>query len=115
MGEQVLFFQGKLPAIEWNAKLERANFEFHRKYLKTDDPKLIDRLRKLGYQEIKTMDAVMATVDPRIIKDLADKGLKIVPIEQPVKTVQGNKLGSSTAGSSLDSESTPRLARDLES
>ena len=47
-----LFFQGRKPAVIWDAKNNRPEFEFINRFLTVDDPKKAERLKSLGYIEV---------------------------------------------------------------
>lgn len=69
-----LFFQGNKPAVEWDGKKQAAKFQFIRRFLKTDDSKLIKLLIDLGYERVDEDD-----------------------LEDNERTKLGNIKGSSTA------------------
>lgn len=56
-----LFFQGNKAAVEWDPKNNTAKFQFVRKYLTTEDPKLIQLLIDMSYERVDEDDLVEST------------------------------------------------------
>lgn len=46
-----LFFQGEKPAVLWDAKSNKPEFQFVKRFLETSDKKLAKRLCALGYEQ----------------------------------------------------------------
>ena len=78
-----LFFQGNKPAVEWDGKKNKAKFQFVKRFLDTNDPRLIKLLTDLEYE--------------RVDEERLTKG---------VHTKSGNVRGASTAAPLSPSKTT---------